>query len=73
MPAHKHKHKTEHKQGRDCAPAKARPAVPDPHGGVADYPAAGPHARPELMDPDRTPGAGALADPRRPQDADSTG
>ncbi len=32
-------------------------------------PAAGPHAKPELTNPDATPGAGLLADPADPQDA----
>jgi hypothetical protein len=32
-------------------------------------PAAGPHAKPELTNPDATPGAGLLADTADPQDA----
>lgn len=38
-----------------------------------DFPAAGPHARPHLMDPERTPGAGALSEPGCSRDADATG
>ncbi|MFG1344148.1 hypothetical protein V5F59_04590 [Xanthobacter autotrophicus DSM 431] len=37
-----------------------------------DFPAAGPHARAELMDPERTPGTGALPDIAHPGDGDST-
>ncbi|MBP2150825.1 hypothetical protein V5F63_23020 [Xanthobacter autotrophicus DSM 597] len=36
-------------------------------------PAAGPHAKPQLTDPEKTPGAGALPDPDKPQDPDATG
>lgn len=36
-------------------------------------PAAGPHAKPQLTDPEKTPGAGALADPDKPRDPDATG
>ena len=39
-----------------------------------DYPAAGPHAKPELTNNMATPGAGALADPDEDGDAqNSTG
>lgn len=42
-------------------------------GGGEDYPAAGPHARPDLTNPMATPGAGLLPDPDDPSDAqDST-
>jgi hypothetical protein len=34
-----------------------------------DFPAAGPHAKPELTNPDATPGTGLLPDPNRPKDA----
>ncbi len=36
-------------------------------------PAAGPHAKPQLTDPEKTPGAGALPDPDKPRDPDATG
>lgn len=36
-------------------------------------PAAGPHAKPRLTDTEKTPGAGALPDPDKPQDPDATG
>jgi hypothetical protein len=35
-------------------------------------PAAGPHAKPELTDPDKTPGAGTLPPADKGQDGDST-
>lgn len=38
-----------------------------------EMPAAGPHAKPHLMDPDRTPGAGSLAEPGQLRDGDATG
>ncbi len=37
-----------------------------------DYPAAGPHARPDLNDAEKTPGAGMLSDPS-PHDTDAPG
>ena len=45
-----------------------KPASMPKSGGVADrtgeaMPAAGPHARPDLMDPEKTPGAGSLPEP----------
>lgn len=48
---------------------------PDPAAKSPDAkePAAGPHARPGLTDNERTPGAGALADPDEPRDQDATG
>ena len=39
---------------------------------AVDYPAAGPHARPELNDAEKTPGAGMLSDPA-PHDTDAPG
>ncbi|HLH49732.1 MAG TPA: hypothetical protein VKV96_10355 [Roseiarcus sp.] len=36
-------------------------------------PAAGPHAAPDLSNPEATPGAGALQAPGAPDDMDSTG
>jgi len=36
-------------------------------------PAAGPHARPDLSNPEATPGAGALQKPGARDDMDSTG
>jgi hypothetical protein len=38
----------------------------------ADVPSAGPHARPELTNPDATPGAGALTPAGEHEDVDST-
>lgn len=35
-------------------------------------PAAGPHAKPHLTDPQKTPGAGSLPDPKRPAEGDAT-
>jgi hypothetical protein len=35
----------------------------------AGFPAAGPHAKPELTNPESTPGTGLLPDPDRPKDA----
>jgi hypothetical protein len=38
-----------------------------------ERPAAGPHAKPELTNPEATPGAGLLPDPDEPEDSmDST-
>lgn len=55
------------------APAPRRPiTAPRPEADDA-MPAAGPHAKPHLTDPDRTPGTGALPDPARPRDPDATG
>lgn len=34
-----------------------------------DPPAAGPHAEPELTNPESTPGSGLLSDPAHPSDA----
>ncbi len=48
-------------------PTPAKPAVDDV------LPAAGPHAKPHLTDEMKTPGAGTLPDPSRPQEMDSTG
>lgn len=38
-----------------------------------EMPAAGPHAKPHLVDQERTPGAGSLARPGDPRDGDATG
>ncbi|MEW6123958.1 MAG: hypothetical protein AB1698_15195 [Pseudomonadota bacterium] len=35
-------------------------------------PAPGPHASPKLTDPEKTPGAGSLPDPKRPHEGDAT-
>jgi hypothetical protein len=40
--------------------------------GGADVPPAGPHARPELTNPDATPGAGTLTPAGEHDDLDST-
>lgn len=66
---------------RSVAPAASRSAAPgkkarNPKAGRTredDMPAAGPHAKPHLMDPERTPGAGALSRPGDPRDSDATG
>ena len=50
----------------------ARPGG-QPAGVQDDMPLAGPHAKPHLTVPERTPGTGALPDPRRPRDGASTG
>lgn len=42
-----------------------------PSHGTAP-PAAGPHAKPSLTEPEKTPGAGSLPDPRRPREGDAT-
>ncbi|MDI4664883.1 hypothetical protein K9U40_11165 [Xanthobacter autotrophicus] len=54
-------------------PGARRAAVSPAPEPEYDFPAAGPHARPELMDPDRTPGTGALSEPGRSRDGDATG
>ncbi len=53
--------------GPDGMPATAR----KPHGKrkPGDPPAAGPHAEPELTNPESTPGSGLLSDPALPSDA----
>lgn len=43
-----------------------------PAEGARKTPAAGPHAKPGLTAPEKTPGAGSLPDPERPQDGDAT-
>ncbi|MFG1268343.1 hypothetical protein [Xanthobacter versatilis] len=66
---------------RQSAPKATKPVrAPTARGSAApapapeyDFPAAGPHARPELMDPERTPGTGALSEPGRSRDGDATG
>ena len=45
---------------------KVNPAKTE-HAGP-DQPPAGPHAKPELTNPDSTPGAGLLPDPENPSD-----
>lgn len=46
------------------------------HGDTLSHgtapPAAGPHAKPSLTEPEKTPGAGSLPDPRRPREGDAT-
>jgi len=44
----------------------------DRHKKPEPMPAAGPHAKPELTDPDKTPGAGTLPPVDKDQDEDST-
>lgn len=60
----------------DAKPA-AGTAAPHPEAekvaGDMDMPAAGPHAKPHLTDPEKTPGTGALPHPARPHDPGSTG
>ncbi|MCP8938827.1 hypothetical protein NK718_09900 [Alsobacter sp. SYSU M60028] len=55
--------KTERKTAR-------RERRPTEQGGP---PPAGPHAKPELTDPDKTPGAGTLPEPRRDDVSSGTG
>lgn len=43
-----------------------------PSGAQQAMPAAGPHAQPHLTDAAKTPGAGTLPDPARPQDDTAT-
>lgn len=52
--------------------ADAPSRVPD---RKPDVPSAGPHDKPELTNPDATPGAGTLPDPgsSNPSDADASG
>ncbi len=49
---------------RSVASEKKRAANKDP--------AAGPHAKPRLTDPEKTPGAGSLPSPDLPSDGDAT-
>ncbi|MDP2358731.1 MAG: hypothetical protein Q8M31_22115 [Beijerinckiaceae bacterium] len=42
---------------------------PDAKRKPGDPPAAGPHAKPELTNPESTPGSGLLPDPAHPSDA----
>lgn len=48
----------------------AKPTGTPSHGTAP--PAAGPHAKPSLTEPEKTPGAGGLPDPRRPREGDAT-
>jgi len=54
-------------------PATKAPVAAGKPSAGNDFPAAGPHAKPHLTDPEKTPGAGALPDPGRPRDGDATG
>jgi hypothetical protein len=45
---------------RDDREATAAKSRPDPAAAEGQTPAAGPHARPELTDHDKTPGSGML-------------
>lgn len=65
---------------QDATPQKAKEAPPPADAAEErrveaqrQKPAAGPHAKPQLTDPEKTPGAGALPDPDKPQDPDATG
>ncbi|MFG1359233.1 hypothetical protein [Xanthobacter pseudotagetidis] len=60
--------------GRPKATGRLRPAGGKrrPIGAPEPMPAAGPHARAHLTDPAKTPGAGTLPDPARPQDENAT-
>ena len=60
------------KKGKEGAPANDA-AEKLHHDAQHQKPAAGPHAKPQLTDPEKTPGAGALPDPDKPQDPDATG
>ncbi len=46
---------------------------PLPPAEGIDFPAAGPHARDRLTDAEKTPGAGTLANPKKPRETDATG
>lgn len=46
--------------------------APEARAKAVDYPAAGPHAKPELNDAMKTPGAGMLSDPS-PHETDAPG
>ncbi len=49
-----------------------KPISPPPTDDkTKDLPAAGPHAKPELVDDEKTPGAGSLPDERPTGDADA--
>jgi len=71
-----------HGQPPKQAPQAGRTPVPDPiRGGEAaepsgsgggEVPAAGPHADPSLINPDATPGTGALPAPGEQNATDST-
>lgn len=50
-------------------PGDQKAKAPEPSDGL---PPAGPHADPELMNPDATPGAGALTPTGEHDDVDST-
>lgn len=52
---------------------KNRAPGAEPPASERQKPAAGPHAKPHLTDPEKTPGAGALPDPDKPRDPDATG
>jgi hypothetical protein len=56
--------------------ATRNPVRPDDPGppqkpAPADLPAAGPHAKPGLTNPDSTPGTGALPDPAKRREGDA--
>lgn len=59
---------TADKDAQDTDAAGGQRPAPSP-----ERPAAGPHAKPELTNPEATPGAGLLPDPDEPEDSmDST-
>ncbi len=66
----------EDKADQAAPPAGAPPEGKSKHaeaGAPASaLPAAGPHAKPSLTDPAKTPGSGTLPDPEQPQDGDAT-
>ncbi len=50
----------------DKASRQGKPSRP------SQPPAAGPHAKPKLTDPSKTPGSGTLPSPDHPHDGDAT-
>lgn len=58
----------------DKANTGGPPGPSEPVGkSAAGKPAAGPHAKPSLTDPEKTPGTGALPDPHRPNEDATSG
>ncbi|MBB6306331.1 hypothetical protein [Xanthobacter tagetidis] len=65
--------KTDNQTGKSKATGRVSPAGGKRRPiGAPEMPAAGPHARPHLTDASKTPGAGTLTDPSRPQDDTAT-
>jgi hypothetical protein len=56
----------------DAIPPPGEERKPEGSAKAVRQPAAGPHAKPELTNPDATPGAGALSDEWERDGTDST-